>query len=81
MSVWSVKKFVTKNIKGYKRAKIKDLKQGDTYYTKDPCTIQMNNKWIFDPEFQKSKGLLSYYLRDIQWQIDQDLIYIKSKVK
>ena len=81
MSVWRVKKFVTKNIKGYKKAKIKDLKQGCTYHTKDPCRSTMNNTWIFDPEYQKSIGLLSYYLRDIEWQIEQDLIYIKEDRK
>ena len=50
MSIYTVKKFVTKTIKGYKIANIKDLKQGNTYYTKDPCTTKMNNKWVFDSE-------------------------------
>lgn len=77
MSIYTVKKFVTSNIKGYKPAKLKDLKQGNTYYTKDPCTTKMNNKWVFDPEYQKKQGLLSYYLRDIEWQIEQKLVWVK----
>jgi hypothetical protein len=77
MSIYPVKKFVTKTIKGYKIANIKDLKQGKTYYTKDPYTTKMNNKWVFDPEYQKEQGLLSYYLRDIEWQIENKLVWVK----
>jgi hypothetical protein len=78
MSSWKVKKFVTKNIKGHKPAKIDKLKQGDLYHTKDPCTSKFNNTWVFDPDYHQSIGLLSYYIRDIEWQIEQDLIYVKT---
>jgi len=79
MSVWSVKKFTTKTIKGYKIPKIKDLKQGETYYTKDPCRSTMNNKWVFDPDYHESVGLKSYYIRDIESQIKSGLIWVKVK--
>lgn len=78
MSSWTVKEFKTRTLKGYKIPKIDDLKQGDTYYTKDPHRSTMNNEWVFDVDYQKSLGLLSYYLRAIERQIEIGLIWIKE---
>jgi hypothetical protein len=77
MSIYTVKPFKTRSLKGYKLASLKELKQGDLYYTKDPFTTKMTNEWTFDPDFQKREGLLSYYLRDLQWQIDNLLLWVK----
>ena len=78
MSVWRVKPFKTRSLKGYKIPIFESLVQGDKYYTKDHYTSKMNNEWIFDPEYQKSLGLLSYYERDLKSQISSGLIWIKE---
>ena len=78
MSSWTVKPFKTRSLKGYKIPELKDLKQGDTYYTKDPHRSTINNKWIFDPSYHESLGISSYYFRSINKQIELGLIWIKG---
>ena len=78
MSTWSVKQFKTRSLNGYKIPNIKELKQGDVYYTKDPHRSTMNNQWIFDIEFHVSMGIGSYYIRGIEKQIEDGLIWIKK---
>ena len=77
MSSWSVKEFKTRSLKGYKLAVLNDLKDGDTYYLKDPFRSTMTHKMKCEHNYQKSIGLLSYYLRNLETQIDNCLIWVK----
>ena len=78
MSSWKVKEFKTKNLKGYKLAVLSELKEGDTYYCKDPFRSTMTHKMKVEHEYQKSLGLHSYYLRALEVQIEQNLIWVKG---
>ena len=44
MSSWSPKEFKTRSLKGYKIAVLEELKDGDTYYLKDPLRSTMSHK-------------------------------------
>ena len=77
MSSWSAKEFKTKTLKGYKLAVLEDLKDGDTYYLKDPFRSTMIKEMQCEHNFQKSMGVLSYYLRALEIQIKDHLIWVK----
>ena len=77
MSSWSAKEFKTRTLKGYKLAVLEDLKDGDTYYLKNPFHASMTHKMKVEREYQKSLGLLSYYLRALEIQIKDHLIWVK----
>tara|TARA_R110002049_G_scaffold210583_1_gene381439 strand:+ start:76 stop:312 length:237 start_codon:yes stop_codon:yes gene_type:complete len=78
MSSWSPKEFKTRSLKGYKIAVLEELKDGDTYYLKDPFRSTMIKKMQCEHDFQKSLGVLSYYLRALEVQIEQGLIWVKE---
>ena len=76
MSSWTVKPFNTRSIKGYRIPKLNELKDGDYYFIKDVYRMSMTHRLVFEVNYQSSLGLKSYYLRNIQSQIDSGLIYI-----
>ena len=78
MSSWKVKTFNTRSLKGYKLAVLDELNEGDEYFLKDPFRSTMTHKMRIEHEYQKSLGLHSYYLRALQVQIEQGLIWVKE---
>jgi len=77
MSSWSAKEFKTRSLKGYKLAVLDELKEGGTYYLKNPFHASMTHKMKVEREYQKSLGLLSYYLRALEVQIKENLLWVK----
>ena len=77
MSSWSAKEFKTRSLKGYKLAVLDELKEGSTYYLKNPFHASMTHKMKVEREYQKSLGLLSYYLRALEVQIKENLLWVK----
>ena len=78
MSSWSVKEFKTRSLKGYRIPLLNELKDGDTYYLKDPFRSTMTHKMKCEHNYQKSLGLLSYYLRSLKSQINNNIIWVKN---
>ena len=77
MSSWTVKEFKTRSLKGYRVPRIDELKDNDTYYLKDPFRSTMTHKMICEHNYQKSLGLLSYYMKNLESQIKSNLIWVK----
>jgi len=78
MSSWNVKEFKTRSLKGYKIPKIDDLKDGDTYYLKDPFRSTMSHTMKCEHNYQKSIGLYSYYIKNLKSQIKSNIIWVKE---
>ena len=78
MSSWTAKEFKTRSLKGYKIPSLNELKDGDTYYLKDPFRSTMTTEMKCEHNYQKSMGLLSYYLRALEVQIESNIIWIKE---
>ena len=77
MSSWSAKEFKTRTLKGYRLAVLNELKEGNNYYLKNPFHASMTHKMKVEREYQKSLGLLSYYLRALEVQIKDNLLWVK----
>ena len=73
-----MKNLNTRSLKGYEKAESTDqLKEGDTYYIKNPYGNNIIMSLPYTPSLHKNKR--SIYIGDIQKQMDRGMIYIKTK--
>jgi len=73
---WLTKEINTRSLNGYKKAVKNQFKQGDNYYLKDPWKDSISKRMVFDPETRKP--IESYYINEINMQIDWGYIYVKE---